>query len=125
MVGDVGAAVAYAETELHAPTVAIVGASIGANSALVASSVGKVAAVVALSPGIDYAGIRPEPATYGPATYLVAAEDDKESADAVRQFARTGVNTKIWPKGGHGNKIIRAHPEELVRLVHAVADELE
>jgi hypothetical protein len=39
--------------------------------------------------------------------------------NAVRDFvvANPAVQSQIWPTGGHGNSIVRAHPEELGRLV--------
>jgi alpha-beta hydrolase superfamily lysophospholipase len=117
MVDDVAAAVTYARASLGAPKVAIVGSSIGANSALVvAARDPQVAAVVALSPGLDYRGIKPEPSKIAAPHELLAADDDKRSAEAVRAFGG-----RVLPDGGHGNAMLAKHPEELDRLVAAVA----
>jgi alpha-beta hydrolase superfamily lysophospholipase len=122
MVEDVKAAAAYAARELKAPRVAVVGGSIGANSALAAfAGDASLAAVIALSPGLDYFQIKTEEAarTIGARkAYLLAAEDDKQSADATR--ALKGLNPaleiKVYESGGHGNKMLSGHPEELSRL---------
>jgi pimeloyl-ACP methyl ester carboxylesterase len=126
MVSDVQAAVAYARTTLGAPTVALVGASIGSNSSLVAyGGDAALRMVVALSPGLDYQGIRPGNAVgaYGTRPALLeAASDDPYSADSVRQLGQTNTNvtTQIFPSGGHGNALIAAHPSELVRVLDLV-----
>ena len=130
MVEDVYAAITYAATSLQGTSVAVIGSSIGANAALVAYPDYRPATfVVALSPGLDYRNIRPRDAILGYGSrnaLLVAAEDDRRSADAVREFklANREVMTTILTTGGHGNSMIRSHPEELVRIVGLVADSL-
>lgn len=130
MVDDVRAAVAYARATLGAPSVALVGASIGSNSSLVAyGGDAALRMVVALSPGLDYRGIRPGSAVsaYGTRPALLeAASDDPYSADSVRQLGQsnTNVTTQVFPSGGHGNALIAAHPEELVRVLDLVTSRL-
>lgn len=130
MVGDVQGAVAYARGAMHASSVATIGASIGANSSIVTFAAdASIAITVALSPGLDYRGIQTEPAiktTGARPVLLEAAEDDSRSASAVRQLAQDNpaVTTKVWPSGGHGNKIIDAHPEELARVLGLVVGAL-
>lgn len=126
MVDDVRAAVAYARATLGAPSVALVGASIGSNSSLIAYG-GDTALrmVVALSPGLNYRGIQPGSAVsaYGTRPALLeAAANDPYSADTVRELgqANTNVTTRVFSSGGHGNQLIAAHPEELVRVLDLV-----
>ncbi len=96
----------------------IVGASYGSSLALIyAAKNPKVKTVALLSPGINYFDNLPTlPAikTYGDRPLLlVAAEDDKESADSVRKLKEVGANdkyeVKIYPKGGHGTNIFDAN----------------
>lgn len=130
MVEDVYAAINYAATSLQGTSVAVIGASIGSNAALVAYEQYRPATfVVALSPGLDYRNIRPRDAVlaYGDRNaLLVAAEDDQRSADAVRELglANRSVMTTVLTTGGHGNAMMRTHPEELTRIVGLVADSL-
>ena len=97
---------------VDAAKIGIVGASYGSSLALIyAAGNPKVKAVVLLSPGINYFDNLPtEPAikNYGNRPLLlIAAEDDKESADAVRKLNETNAKSemKIYEKGGHGTNI--------------------
>jgi alpha-beta hydrolase superfamily lysophospholipase len=120
MVDDVTAAVKVARTQLGAPAVAVVGSSIGANSALVtAERDPEIRAVVALSPGVDYRGIKPDPSKVTGTVETLAADDDGRSAEAVRSW-----HGKVLPSGGHGNAMLQKHPEELDRLVAVIAGKL-
>jgi dienelactone hydrolase len=95
--------------------VGIVGASYGSSLALIYAAENKqVKAVAMLSPGINYFGNMPtEPAAKGfgdRPLLLVAAEDDKESAETVkklRQFDEE-YEMQIYPKGGHGTNLFGA-----------------
>lgn len=126
MVSDVKAAVGYARTTLGAQSVAVIGASIGSNSALVAfSEDAQLAMVVALSPGLDYLGIKTDGAVRqlgSRPALLEAADDDSYSAGSVRQLQalNSALTTKIWPSGGHANQLLTSHPEELPRLAELV-----
>jgi hypothetical protein len=46
------------------------------------------------------------------ALLMIAAEDDKESADAVRELKKAGANekyqTQVFASGGHGTGIFQA-----------------
>jgi dienelactone hydrolase len=96
--------------------IGIVGASYGSSLAIIYGAENpKVKAVALLSPGLNYFGNLPiEPAvkSYGNRSLLlVAAEDDKESADSVRKLkSASGENceTQIYPKGGHGTGLFDA-----------------
>jgi alpha-beta hydrolase superfamily lysophospholipase len=126
MVSDVKAAVGYARTTLGAQSVAVIGASIGSNSALVAfSEDAQLAMVVALSPGLDYLGIKTDGAVSqlgSRPALLEAADDDSYSAGSVRQLQarNSALTTKIWPSGGHANQLLTSHPEELPRVADLV-----
>lgn len=130
MVEDVRAAVSFARTDARAPAVAIVGSSIGANSALVVfGDDPAIAAAVALSPGLDYRGIQPADAVLRAGArplVLFGADDDEVSATAVRELgaAAPTARAEVFPTGGHGNAILDAHPDELARLVSLVTDAL-
>lgn len=131
MANDLRAAVAWVRRECKATAIALVGSSIGANSALVvAADDPSVSAVVALSPGLDTRGIKTEKAVVALGdrpVWLEAAEDDPGGAATLRQLARENVlvRTVIWPTGGHGNDMLVAHPEELAALVDFVVAHLE
>jgi dienelactone hydrolase len=119
MLGDVGAAVEFLKKQKNVdPTkIAIVGASYGSSLAIIsAADHPDIKAVALLSPGLNYFGNMPtEPAIkkYGDRPLMmIAAEDDKESADAVRELKKAGADdkyqTQIFPKGGHGTGIFQA-----------------
>lgn len=119
MNGDVAAAYEFLakQKNVDPARIAIVGASYGSSLALIYGAENKsVKAVALLSPGLNYFGNMPtEPAVgkFGDrALLMVAAEDDKESADTVRKLKATGANdkyeTQIYPKGGHGTGLFAA-----------------
>lgn len=124
---DVAAGIAWVRLQKQATSVGVVGSSVGGNSGLVAFGDDTTLRVaVALSPGTDYYGIAPGTVLAGAGARhvaLLAADDDPDSATAVRVFAQSNaaLDTKVWPAGGHGNAVIAAHPEELVRLADFVA----
>jgi pimeloyl-ACP methyl ester carboxylesterase len=93
MLGDVGAAIDFLKKQknVDASKIGIVGASYGSSLAIIyAADHPDVKAVALLSPGLNYFGNMP----IGPAVekynendlLLIAADDDKESADAVRKL---------------------------------------
>ena len=118
MLGDVGAAFDFLAKQKNVDPdhIGIIGASYGSSLALIyAADNPKVAAVALLSPGLDYFGnMQTEPAIrkYGDRPlFMVAAEDDKESADAVQKLSGAGNNirygAKIFPSGGHGAALFK------------------
>ena len=124
MLGDVDAAFSYLSKQqnVDAAKVGIVGASYGSSLAMIyAGDHANVAAVALMSPGLNYFGnMQTEPAVkkYGDRPlFMTAAEDDKESADAVRKLAGTDAKAtqKIYSSGGHGQALFKV----------GVADELE
>lgn len=103
--------------------IGIVGASYGSSLAIIYGSQDKaVKAVALLSPGLNYFGNMPTELpvkNYGMRPLLmVAAEDDKESADAVRKLKEIGGNekyeTKIYEKGGHGTALFEVGLADLL-----------
>ncbi len=100
------------QNNVDAARVGIVGASYGSSLALIYAAENKqVKAVALLSPGINYFGNLPtEPAakTFGNRPLLlVAADDDKESAETVKKLkqANEKYEMQIYPKGGHGTNL--------------------
>lgn len=119
MLSDVGAAFDFLSTQKNVDParVGIVGASYGSSLALIYSANNpKVKAVALLSPRLNYFGnMQTEPAVkkYGDRPLLlVAANDDKESADSVNKLKTAGANekyeVKIYDKGGHGTGLFNA-----------------
>ena len=119
MRADVAAAFEFLakQQNVDATRIGIVGASYGSSLAIIyAAENPKVKAVALLSPGLNYFGNMPtEPSvkSYGNRNLLmVAADDDSESADTVRQLKKTGANdkyeTQIYKSGGHGTGIFKA-----------------
>lgn len=100
------------QKNVDAARIGVVGASYGSSlAAMYAGENPKVKAVALLSPGINYFDSLPiEPAlkNYGDKpVLLVAANDDKDSAEAVEKLksAHEKYEVKIYEKGGHGTKL--------------------
>lgn len=119
MQSDVAAAFEFLAKQSNVATarIGIVGASYGSSLAIIYGAENpKVKSVALLSPGLNYFGNMPtEPAVkkYGDRPLLmVGADDDQESADAVRKLKESDVNKKyeiqIYPKGGHGTGLFSA-----------------
>ncbi len=116
---DVGQAFDFLakQKNVDAARIGIIGASYGSSLAMIYGAENpKVKAVVLLSPGLNYFGNMPTiPAvkSYGMRSLLlVAADDDKESADSVRKLKESNANqnceVKIYERGGHGTGIFAA-----------------
>lgn len=97
------------------------GASIGANLSLqYLAEYAAAEAAFLLSPGIDYRGVKTEPAAKalreGQAVYYAASKDDSYSAETVRGlFAVTPPGAekelKMFNSVGHGTAIFEREPE--------------
>ncbi len=103
------------QKNVDAARVGIVGASYGSSLAMIYGAENKAAKCVALlSPGINYFGNMPiEDALKGfgdRPLLLVAAEDDKESAETVKKLRQFNeeYEMQIYPKGGHGTNLFGA-----------------
>jgi dienelactone hydrolase len=119
MKADVGVAFEFISKQdnVDPARVGIIGASYGSSLALIWSADDpKVKSAALLSPGLNYFGNMPtEPAVrkYGNrALLLVAAEDDKESAGAVKKLKEAGNSSthevKVYKQGGHGTGLFEA-----------------
>ena len=109
MVKDVKAAKDFLAEE-GVTKVGIVGASIGANVALqYAVTDPAVAALVLLSPGENYRGVTTEDVMprYNNPVYLLAAEDDRDSAIAAKRLEELAHISllQVYPRGGHGTRL--------------------
>lgn len=111
------------------------GASIGANLSLqYLAEHSDVKAAFLLSPGLDYKGVRTEPATRslgsGQAIYYVASRDDSYSADTIQKLfdiTPPGVrkDIKFFENAGHGTTIFEREPgfmDEIVSWIQKVAN---
>jgi dienelactone hydrolase len=94
---------------------ALVGASIGANTALLVGAGDKrVCTLVLLSPGLDYHGLKTERAVeqYGTRSiFLLASADDEYSASTVKRLgslARGRNALKVFQRAGHGTSMFAA-----------------
>jgi dienelactone hydrolase len=103
------------QKNIDAARIGVVGASYGSSLAIIyGAENAKVKAVALLSPGVNYFGnmpTEPDVKSFGNrALLLVAAEDDKESADSVRKLKAADEKSeiKIYPKGGHGTALFAA-----------------
>ena len=104
--------------DINQDRTAFVGASIGANLALVGgANEESTRTVVLLSPGLNYAGVKTEPAlsTYGDRPVLiVASQEDTYAADSSVHLeeAATGESRLILYDGaGHGTNMFEAEPD--------------
>lgn len=124
MILDVGAGFAFLKTKNDNFKIGIVGASIGANTALnFAADNSQVAAVVLLSPGLDYHGVRTEKAIqkYSRPIFLAASKDDSYSYESTSVLAsRVPSKDKklaIFESAGHGTNMFEAEidlPDQIV-----------
>ncbi len=108
MTNDVKAASDHLKSK-GVTNVIVIGASIGANTALnYGVDAPEVRAMALLSPGLDYRGVKIEDAARRnkKPIFLVAARDDTYSAESVDALSRlTKAIVKIYPSGGHGTQL--------------------
>ncbi len=87
---------------------AIIGASIGANTAFnYAASDKDVATVILLSPGLDFHGISTANTKFGKPFLIVASNDDQYSAQSGQQIANNNAYSKLvlFEDAGHGTNM--------------------
>lgn len=119
MTADVGNAFQFLakQKNVDASRIGIVGASYGSSLAIIYAAENKqIKAVALLSPGINYFENMPtEPAVKGfgdRPLLMIAADDDKDSADAVKKLKEIGAGEKyeikIYEKGGHGTNLFES-----------------
>ncbi len=124
---DVEAAVAWLkEKGAREETIALVGASIGANLAMVyGSEHTKIPAIVALSPGLEYRGVNAERAGVHIAPFqkvlLAAAEGDTYSFDTVNTLAgrMVAVEPEVLRYRGsaHGTDLFKTDPALIQKII--------
>jgi len=105
------------QKKIDAARIGLVGASLGANTALNFAAAEPMVRVAALlSPGLNHLGVTTEPALrdYGTRPLLlVGAEEDLSSAGAVRRLAeeaRGNTVVKMYSGGAHGTDLLTAVP---------------
>ena len=104
---------------------AFIGGSIGANVALISCAESDACrGAVALSPGLDYRGVKPEPALVDGLAermaLLVAAQADSSSSTAIRQMflnAKGDVSARIYPGRAHGTGFLDSRYDSVSRLI--------
>jgi len=110
MIFDVEAATTFLETK-SVSSVAIIGASIGANIALQYAAANPVAGIVLLSPGLDYRGITTEDAIipYGNNPLFIAVSEDDvysfESSQVLDEKALGEHKVIIYSGSAHGTRM--------------------
>lgn len=127
MLGDVDAAFRFLSMRpnVNSKRVGIVGASYGSSLAIIyAAGHPDVQAVALLSPGLNYFGNLPtEPAVAkfrdrnNHNLLFIAADDDKESADAVEKLDPIEVDNyrfsrQTFESGGHGTELLKVGAAE-------------
>lgn len=120
MVGDVRAAAEWLATRptTRPNSVALVGASLGANlAALAAGDVVAVRAVALLSPSLDYRGVRLDAGTIkklaGRGVWLLASAEDPFALRTVHELAGVGgaIEQRLSSVRGHGTVLLSSDPE--------------
>ena len=129
MMFDVSAAVDFIKNEhrklkTENCKLALVGSSIGANLALAyAADHFEVKTTVLLSPGLDYFGLRTDDVMiqYHRPLVLLTAKDDPSYPDVQKLIKLPGVaRQNLWYQefdtGGHGVRLLEAHPEMMDKI---------
>ena len=105
----------------------MMGGSIGANVALIScADLENCRGAIALSPGLDYRGVKPEPALVDGlaerAALLVAAQADSSSSSAIRQMflnANGDVTARLFRGRAHGTRLFDSDYASVSRLILA------
>ena len=103
---------------INTRNVALMGASIGANTALIAASVvpDRIKAIVTLSPGLDYKGLATSIpiVKYPNALFVAASRRDPyayESSQLLYQWALGPKAIRLYDNIGHGTDMLTYNPE--------------
>ena len=101
--------------------ISIIGASIGANTALNYASKDKdIRTIILLSPGLNYRGINTEKTIkdYKNKILIIASEDDPYSLDSSKRLNELNKNSelKIYKQGGHGTRMFSSTDLEKVLI---------
>ena len=120
MVTDVTAAIDWLADRPHVRfgSLAVVGASLGANlAALAAADRGSVRAVALVSPSLDYRGVRLDSGTMkklaGRPVWLAASTEDAYALRTVKELVSTGGTREqlLSTARAHGTGLLGADPE--------------
>lgn len=101
--------------------IVIIGASIGANTAMnYAVLDNEIKNIVLLSPGLDYRGVKTEDSVkkYKNKILVVSSEDDEYSFESSRTLKSLNKNVELkeYKSGGHGTRMFPATDLEKVLL---------
>ncbi len=97
--------------------IGIVGASIGANTALnYAVSNSSISAIILMSPGLDYRGVKTEASMikYARSVFIIVSKDDAQSINASKKLydlAKGKKQIQIYDTAGHGTRMFSADPD--------------
>lgn len=126
---DWKAAEKYLSKKFPPELIVLTGASIGANSAAIFSAEKKFSAIILLSPGYDYAGLKPGEAIAKSKTKLLFyySQTDPYSAKSCNYFSTICSNNKIdclflEAESGHGVQIFESrngeyYASEIVKFI--------
>lgn len=123
---DIDAALNFLKSKgFHENMISVIGASIGANLALDAMQryTGILKGVL-LSPGLDYRGVRTEPALHGLAPdqkiWIVAAKEDSYSADSSEALGKARqdlARVTIFEGSEHGTNLFTPQLELIPQIL--------
>jgi dienelactone hydrolase len=112
MVLDVKAAKLFLiEKGINSKSIGIIGASIGANTALnYAATDEEIRVIALLSPGLDYRGVKTEDAmkVYDRPVFIAASKEDEPAASSslkLYELALGKKELKMYENAGHGTKM--------------------
>jgi alpha-beta hydrolase superfamily lysophospholipase len=96
---------------LNGSALAVVGSSIGANTAALVGNNPEVKALVLLSPGADYHGLEPERPlkTMQKPILIFAGKGDAYSADSIKRWGNLGpkCQVELLNTSAHGNDLLK------------------
>ena len=125
MFSDVWAGESYMHEINPQMKIQLIGASIGANTALRFQEMNTVDSVIALSPGLNYHGIDPVDANLGNIAcpiFYINTEDDANRTDTEQLFNQSPLKNeknqlKIYPGDKHGVYILEDNPQALIDII--------
>jgi dienelactone hydrolase len=120
---DIKAADSYLKNKDANTKIAIVGASIGANTALnYAVQNPNVKAVVLLSPGLNYMGVKTDETSKQITipVFLATSSDDQQSYAGLSTWQKNIKNLELvtYTNAGHGTNMFGSHPELSDKIIN-------
>jgi len=121
----------YEQPDIRPDSVSLIGASISSNLALIGCANDSTClTVIALSPGLDYYGLMPEQFIIDGlrerSALLIAAYNDFESIDSVRQMAsnaRGEIGLRLFTGSAHGTEFFGRLRERTTAIIIAWLNE--